>query len=94
MYLVNEEWHGTIAVVSNPFKTVDWLLDNGWLDVNSNGSDGEKEFKLWEIIGSTKEELEEKQYLIVNYFNSMNLGMLFEQLEMFGFYFQEIEEIR
>ena len=94
MYLLNEEWHGTIAVVNNTFKTVNWLLDNGWLDVNSNGSDGEKEFKLWEIIGSTKEELKEKQYLINNYFNSMNLGMLFEQLEMFGFYFQEIEEIK
>lgn len=93
MYLINEENHSGIAAVKDPFKAVEWLIDTDWLSYNSCGIDGEEEFELWEITGFTKEEIEKQPYLLTNYFKTLNLKTLFEKLEMFGFYFEEITVI-
>lgn len=94
MYIINEENHSGIAIVKDPYKAIYWLLDNNWLSYNSCGilaDDTEKE--LWQIIGIPKIEAKIKPYLISNYFKSLNLKQFFETMEIFGFYFNEIEVI-
>lgn len=94
MYVINEENHSGIAVVRDPFKAVRWLLDNDWLSYNSCGiNDKEEEIQLWEITDFCELECEFQPYLIANYFKKLNLEQLFKTLEMFGFYFSEIEDI-
>ena len=94
MYIINEENHSGIAVVRDPFKAVGWLLDNDWLSYNSCGiNEEEEEIQLWEVTGFTELECKFQPYLMVNYFKTLNLKQLLETLEMFGFYFSEIEDI-
>ena len=94
MYIINEENHHGIAVVRDPFKAINWLLDNGWLSCNSCGINSkDEEIELWELTGHFESECKREPYLITNYFKRMNLKQLFITLEMFGFYFSEIEDI-
>ena len=94
MYIINEENHSGIAVVRDPFKAVEWLLDNDWLSYNSCGiNNKDEEFELWEITGYFESECKRQPLLIINHFKKMNLKKLFETLEMFGIYFNEIEDI-
>lgn len=94
MYIINEENHIGIAVVRDPFKAVEWLLDNNWLSYNSCGiKSNDEEIELWEITGYFESECKRQPLLIINHFKRMNLKQLFETLEMFGFYFSEIEDI-
>lgn len=94
MYIINEENHSCIAVCRDPYKAVDWLLDNDWISPETCGiGSNEEEFQLWELTGSSKEECEEKSYIIRNYFKRMNFKKFEEIFEMFGIHFEEIDVI-
>lgn len=94
MYIINEENHSCIAACKDPYKAIDWLLDNDWISPSSCGiTPDEQEFQLWELTGASKEECEAKPYIIRNYFKRMNFKKFKKIFEMFGIYFEEIDVI-
>ena len=94
MYIINEENHNAIAVVRDPYKAIKWLVENNWLDYGTCGirPNGE-EFDLWEVTGYSREQCREYPNLIVEYFKEKDLENMLNELQIFGLYFEDIEDI-
>lgn len=95
MYLLREDNHGELAVVENPYRAVEWLWKEQWLDATTECYVPEKEdsIPLFERLGY-KSAKEVTHFLLVEkHFLSLELKQFFEEMESFGFYFTEIEVI-
>lgn len=94
MFVINEENHSAIAVVRDPYKAIDWLIENNWIDYGSCGvHENDEEFDLWEVTGYSKEQCKRYPNLIAEYFKKKDLDAMLEELQTFGFYFEDIEDI-
>lgn len=95
MYLLREDNHGELAVLENPYRAVEWLWKEHWLDAQTDCYVPEKEdsISLFERLGFDSPKKVNHVSLVENYFLSMELKEFFEEMENFGFYFEEIEVI-
>lgn len=96
MYLLREDNHGELAVVENPYRAVEWLWKEHWLDATIECYvPGKKIFiPLFERLGFDSPKKVNHVSLVENYFLSMELEEFFEEMENFGFYFEEIDVIK
>ena len=96
MYLLRENNHGELAVVENPYRAVEWLWREQWLDATTECYiPGKKDFiPLFERLGFDSPKKVNHVSLVENYFLSMELEEFFEEMENFGFYFEEIDVIK
>ena len=94
MYIVNEENHSGIAIVEDPRKAIDWLLKNNWLSYNSCGVlANDTDIELWQFIEVPEIVAKIQPEFISKYFKTLNLTQFLETMEIFGFYFQEVDII-
>ena len=96
MYLLREDNHGELAVVENPYRAVEWLWKEQWLDATTECYVPEKEsfIPLFERLGFDSPKKVNHVALVEKYFLSMELIKFFEEMENFGFYFLTIEVIK
>ena len=92
MYLIHEENHSCLCVAEDLCKGILWLIKNDWLNGETIGVDkNDNDFLLKDIIPRA----DENKYLIFAYlielFNNEGKRGVFEFLEKFGIYFNEIE---
>lgn len=96
MYIIDEENHASIAVVRNPFKAIEWLVDSDWLTPYTEGWHGDK-IEMWELIheklGYSEDECKTQPRLIEKFFETLSFDELFDYLGMFGFSLDTIVDI-
>lgn len=96
MYLLREDNYGELAVLENPYRAVEWLWREQWLDATTECYSSEKKdfIPLFERLGFDSPKKVNHVSLVENYFLSMELKEFFEEMENFGFYFLIIEVIK
>lgn len=96
MYLLREDNHGELAVLENPYRAVEWLWKEHWLDAQTDYYDPEKEgfIPLFKKLGYDSPKKVNHVALVEKYFLSMELTKFFEEMESFGFYFSTVEVIK
>lgn len=95
MYLLREDNHGELAVVENPYRAVEWLWKEHWLDAQTDYYIPEKEdfAPLYKKLGYKSAKEITHFSLVENHFLNLELQQFFEEMESFGFYFSTIEVI-
>lgn len=92
MYIINEENHSNLCAAEDICVGILWLIRNDWLNGKTIGIDeNDNDFLLKDIVPKA----DENKYLIFAYlmelFNNEGKTGVFNFLEKFGFYFNEIE---
>lgn len=92
MYVIHEENHSCLCIAEDLCKGILWLIKNDWLNGETIGADeNDNDF----LLKDTVPKADENKYLIFAYFvelfNNDGKKGVFEFLEKFGIYFNEIE---
>lgn len=92
MYIIHEENQSCLCVAENIEKGIMWLIKNDWLNGLTIGVDeDDNEYQMKDIV----KDSDRNKYLIFAYFVKLcrkdGMRAVFEWLEGFGIYFNEIE---
>lgn len=89
MFILSEDNHGTIAIVADTTKIIEWLWEEKWMDAHTEGMDDGKEITVAEWAGMTPEEVKDNLPTLQTLFEIND----FNDLEIFGFYLHAIDII-
>lgn len=89
MFLLNEDNHGVIAIVTDTAKIIEWLWKEKWMDAYTEGMDDGKEITVAEWAGMTPEEVQDNLPTLQTLFEIND----FNDLEVFGFYLHTVDVI-